>query len=524
MSNRRGIERRPGGQDQQEVFSTDELDQEELDEKSGRPMPGTSSFVGDGRSRRGGETEGIYFASVTALVPVRKQLENYQANLANSRGQDESRDVPIYTNWILERSEVDANGNALGFNTLAEGRRRRGRGDESSSRSFRMGDRNSETMHHDFRHPLLTSDVPPVEVRDPDRLFVHDKIASLSEKQYQKEKAQKASRRRRRDGRGDQRQDYGSDRARIGDSRFGELREQQFSDRQLPMEDGRSSSGREMGRESVPQTGLRSTMPLDEAPEFYMFRYVDRSVEVGRTYRYRLQLYLDDPNNSRYNKPSPETLEPAVAERVMSANSSSRATDFSAESPPVKILPGQQVLLAKANPAPQTVIRETGQSFQKPGAFPSAEVMALIFDATRSTSIPGTVQVSPGAAVCFNADAEIPLWSRSWLKKEKNFKFRTDFDVLDVRGGDEVDKIKVITKPGEMLVRDPQGRIKVIRELADQELVAEYTFAKEEPASRREGGLDGGRGGDARDGRFEGGGREGGRGARSRGREGSSPR
>ncbi len=510
-STSRGGPDRPGAQEP-DIFSTGNLDDEEVDEKSGRPMPG-SGMVGDRRGR-GGETEGIYFASVTALVPVRQQLENYQSNLANSRGQDESRDVPIYTNWILERSEVDSSGNDLGYEQIAEGRARRGRRDGSDSMDRVMSrDGTPEAVHPQFRHPLLTQSVPHVEVRDPNRLFVHDRIVALSQKAYQKERERRDARRR---GRGSRRgRQLDGDRQGSGIYRddSGMDRMDPYMDSQGPGEVSRYQ-GRGQGTEQAPDTGLKAGMPLDKAPEYYMFRYVDRNVEVGRTYRYRLQLVLDDPNNSRYNKPSPETLEPAVAARVIGSQSTNRETQFSAESAAVEILPGQQLLLAKTNPVPRTIIRERQQSFPRPGSYPTAEVMALIFDASRSTDIPGTAQVSPGAAVCFAADTEIPLWDRSWLKKEKDFEFRTDFEVLDIRGGEEAEKSKLITKPGEALVRDPAGRITVIRELNDEELIAKYTFPKEEP-ERREGGLDDGRGG----GRSDGTGREGGRNPRGRGRD-----
>ena len=183
-SNRGRVGRGPG--EDQDVFTTEDLDKQELDPDSGRPMPG-SSLVGDARGRSSGETEGIYFASVTALVPVRKQLENYQANLANSRGHNDARDVPIYTDWVLQRSEVDASGNAIEFKPLAEGRSRRNRSNGPANRSFRM-DEAPEAVHPDFRHPLLTNDPPEVDVRDRNHLFVHDRIVALSEKQYQKDR------------------------------------------------------------------------------------------------------------------------------------------------------------------------------------------------------------------------------------------------------------------------------------------------------------------------------------------------
>ncbi len=254
-----------------------------------------------------------------------------------------------------------------------------------------------------------------------------------------------------------------------------------------------------------------------------MFRYVDMDVEVGRTYRYRLQLILDDPNNSSMGGPSQATLEPSVIARTQAAKESKeRLTEFSEESAPVLIRRGQTIALAKATPAPTTLLRDTKQSFQRPLTYPTADIMALIFDAPRGTEIPGLATVTPGAAVSFESEVEVPIWNKNILRKEKH-EFHTDFDVLDIRGGDEA-SVKSITKPGQILVFDRSGQISVIDELETDDLIDKFTFAKEDMDNRREGGMGMEEGNRREGGRMEGGRREGGRNRRPRDESARAPR
>ena len=280
---------------------------------------------------------------------------------------------------------------------------------------------------------------------------------------------------------------------RRGDPGFDRMGGQNYPEAQMPMEG--QSGGRGKG---CYQSQRRDSAPacLSIEPRSFtcfvtsiVMSKLAKHIAIGCNLSWTIQIIRD--SISRLPRPWSRPWR-----RVSSAlDQQTEPRNSAHESPPVEILPGQQLLLAQTSPAPRTTVRETGQSFQKPGTFPSAKVMALIFDAPRSTDIPGSVELSPGGAVCFTEDTEIPLWNRSWLKEEKNFKFRTDFDVLDVRGGDVAGKVKLITKPGEILVRDPAGRIKVLRELDDLDLVAKYSFPKEEPGGRGEGGLDTGRAG-----------------------------
>ena len=83
-----------------------------VDDPDTRPIPQTgntniASRESPGRGgSMGGTKQGKYFVAVTALIPYRQQLQEFNDHLGNSRGYDPSRDMPNYFNWILYRSEV----------------------------------------------------------------------------------------------------------------------------------------------------------------------------------------------------------------------------------------------------------------------------------------------------------------------------------------------------------------------------------------------------------------------------------
>ena len=74
-----------------------------------RPIPDRGGFR-EGGSRRGygasGKAEGVYFVSVTGLIPYRRQVEEYNRCFQNSVGYNPQRDMPNYLDFRLYRAEV----------------------------------------------------------------------------------------------------------------------------------------------------------------------------------------------------------------------------------------------------------------------------------------------------------------------------------------------------------------------------------------------------------------------------------
>ena len=512
-------EGRSGGpiQEEEPDFGAAQPDFDEIGDGV-RPIP-NQAFGGErSRNRRTDSGEGVYFVSITGLVPVRRQLEEYQNRLLNLRGHDPGRDAPTYVNWLLQRATVSKDGETGRFRRVAVYSKLEGK-DRFVGReaSFSMGQEGADNFDQVFSYPVLATRVPNIEVRNPEELFIHDRIAELTIEEQEK-KAQM--------------RDRGSDDPTTGDGEDGiwgdpqagpDGRERRFESDYRP--DGGEARPREGGSNFFRQGQIRGDTPLEDAPEYYMFRYVDTKVAPGQRYKYRLKLIIEDPNAPNDgNAPQPETMEASVADRLSRTKVPPNRTffgrvgDYSAESPIVRVRPGQTVLAGEVRPASSLVVRDTGQLFSKPGADSVAKLLALKFDAKRAVDIPGEVVVRPGSVVDFRKEVEVPLYTLGVLKKEKHhFQFETV--VLDIRGGDEA-KLDFLSRPGEVLVWDESGGISVLNQLEDAALYASNTFPEEERSRRDEGRTEGGDG--RREGaRGEGGRREGDRReGRSRRREG----
>ena len=497
--------------EQQEEYDLDDPNVEQLPGNTGGRVTGERSR--SGRSNTD-EAEGVYYCSVTGLVPFREQLRLYQDALLNSKGRNPLRDVPTYINWSLERAQQNRQGDFGEFQEIARGLDVNeggdsNRGGEGRARAFMNNDEGGDDFHPNFRNPMLTSALPSVETLDPKRAFVHDRIHLLTEQEYAKESEQV------------------SDVPTEDENQNPGLLEQTSSSQSSPgmrgipgrpfgegdrsYNEGRPREGQgRRGFEGRGQaTEFSGDMPLEDAPEYLMFRYVDLDVVPGRTYRYRLALVVDDPNNSRMGSPSADALEGQVAERLSDPNVreyKARLTDFSEASRPVRVLTGQNLLMGQVEPVPKSVIRDSGLVYARPGAEVTAKVVALKFDAERALDIPSEETVRPGSTVGFKKELWVPIWGQGVMVKEpQDFKF--DSVVLDIRGGNKPSK-DVLAQPGEMLVWDESGRVRILSETDDPD---EYARNVLKPAKRRrgregDGEAEGRRGGEG--GRGEGGGGE----------------
>ena len=132
-----------------------------------------------------------------------------------------------------------------------------------------------------------------------------------------------------------------------------------------------------------------------------MFRYIDLDVVPGRTYQYKVVLWMEDPNDPDQRgslPPRPKSLDPEVRKRVFAKNSEKaiaklkrkdesvvnfyyRMTEASEPSEPVTVTYGRRIILGTAT-SPR--IKKSG--FTKATDEPKAEMMALEFDRENATN------------------------------------------------------------------------------------------------------------------------------------------
>jgi hypothetical protein len=482
-----------------------------LEDRTIRIDPNRQSEGGGGMGT--GQYEGIYFVAVTALVPFREQLKAYQSSLMHAPGYDPRRDTPRYVNWTLERTEATAGEAEPKWKVIAsfaEQAMRDGRpGPGGDQDRFRPSNRSDdEALDPIFTHEVLTSAVPPLVVmRNESYLMVHDKIRELSEL----EQAKRKERESRAQGPGRGGPEFNQRTSRFEGSRD--------AGPDMGGPDGDLGSRGQWGRSDP--NDVSGNLNPDEVPEFKMFRYVDRDVEPGKSYQYRLALVLEDPNNpSRGTPPPNSTLDPVVIQRVVTSRPPGRpaegderermanpeerdggppdrsrrwrrggwrlfgrTTAFSEESPVVQVRDGYELLAGVVTPTRVSLLRGTELALTKEE--PSARLMVLEFDQKRARDIPCEFEVFRGSVANCTRTVEARIPGTQYLEELADHCFMSDALVLDIRGGSPADN-EQLPEPGEILVWNSHGQFQVLNELEDAEEYERFVFEPAEEVTPRD--------------------------------------
>jgi uncharacterized membrane protein YgcG len=254
--------------------------------------------------------------------------------------------------------------------------------------------------------------------------------------------------------------------------------------------------------------------------EFYLFRFFDFDVAPGKKYKYRVRLFLFDPNDGM---PRRYLAAEAVVRRAALKTKTAkklRPTDWSEPSATVGIpLPGQ-VLASVVKPAATTVhnsepsAKLTVKSFRaqlgtvwaKDSSYASEAIEAVV----QADFLRGMVcnLVNRGDSWVIGADR------RELYKAKKGFPLNANIMLVDMAGGEKLAGASAMDVPCEVLLMDLSGRLYVRSQLEDAEEVALYEELLADPRDRRDRGGRGGYGGEGGDrgGYGRGGGRGGGRG------------
>ena len=524
-----------------------------------------SGFSGSAASNRsgygdagaaGGETVGKFFVVVTGLVPYRQQLESYLTSLADSSGYDPQRDMPYYDNWFLERTQV-IDGKEVKWTRIAH-KNSALRNLENYARSSGSADPTpARYQDRTLTLPLVPIGLPKEEY---EQLMRHDAIPS----QEQEMEALAAEENPEEEvdtsedasifgggstaGAAGDRGGYG-DEGYGGGSNFASSRGG-YGDEGYGGDGGGGGYGAEgYGGEGGAGVAVGQRPDPIDFPEFKMFRYIDFNVTAGASYKYRVKLWIEDPNDPdlRGGKipPPASALDPVVKTRLtakaplndamIQAGIKSRywlETPVSEASTVAKVGTGRTLLAGVVEPV------ELKGGLPKPGEEASATIMALQFleNGIRSSrgetlfkgrTVPAKLKVRRGSAVNLTMDVEVPIWEQGKLVKQEDQKLQFNAAVVDLQGGTPLG-IGGLTAPSDILVFQ-DGRLAVLNEFDNPEELARYDFppeesefSEEEAGGRLGEGRDGGRarGGRSRGGRSRGGRSRGGRGGEGYGDEG----
>ncbi|MDR2346275.1 MAG: hypothetical protein LBE18_09440 [Planctomycetaceae bacterium] len=290
----------------------------------------------------GGKTQiGERWAVITGLIPIQKQRDFYVQAYAASVRPTPDQDTPRYMSYVLERAEItpDQNENNLKWNKIEAF-------DEIRKVLNKWNGIASEPVDPDFLAPYhyvgagslwMACPLPPT-LKPFGKEVTQNSIPLVSETSAERQRKS---------------QEY--------DKRLQQELEQTSTDSDFRNKSpfGGTSTTRP---DNIPRTTTEN-IPIEEQRiiENFLFRYIDYSVQPGKTYRYRVKLTLANPNFG---------MSEGDVVNIDLTKDPYLDTDFSNASNKVTIPPDSRILARTIYPPSQ----------KTPWLEPAANVLAVYFD------------------------------------------------------------------------------------------------------------------------------------------------
>lgn len=445
--------------------------------RADRAGPGMAPPAGRrGRGRGGMQLSGderidvVSFAAVTALVPVSDQVKLYLDTFENARGYDATRDLPQWLGYYIQRAEVTSGGDVQWQPVKIEDRSRATRGRQynfvnsavilnATADWISQGEGLADNRYIDEN---LTFPLPPIIGQSFGREVVHSTVPLQAETDALMEE--------------EQNQDY---REAVPDPEAlleGGERPRRGGQRMRGMED----MGRRGGARGMSSRGGRGGRGggYERSMDHLMLRFFDFGVEPGKRYRYRVRLVMQDPNAE--SQVDSDYLKREVKQRVESARSESRLTEWSEPSKIISVPDAGEVMVAGVDPPPRN----------SPNGEPQVNLLVKSFDvdeANRAVQAEDILTFHRGSVIN-RTEEDVMINKGGRMEEVEEFTFRTNATLLDIYGGQDVNR--ETTTPGRVLIMDASGKLHVRDELSAFEEVQRVKAANEEPrrnSGRRDG-------------------------------------
>ena len=436
-------------------------------------IPGHKGNLGD-------EAIGHRFVVLTGVVSLAEQQRIYDDAFMNANAYDESRDVVRYVWHYVQRQEVDGNGQPVGEWTNL-GRKALLRESEKWAGSPQ------ELTYEAHVDNILTFMPFPLMMRDGDAMLSHPEVSTIMEMERLWEEEAVAAANEVQSEVGDEGPDDTLDGAGAGRARGGAGR--RFGAAPRMGGRGRGMLGIGMGgpggerRRPVPRGGAEEVVA-----DVLLFRFYDLNLEPGKSYRYRVQLTLEDPNNP-YDldmRPPRGALDKDVVERIDGLAQPTqtrrgvyyRRSDWSEPSAPATIPVDHQLLASTPKAEKMLTMHGTKVQFPSPTSEESScSVMALVWDNAQAMDVAGEMKVFRGSVVDFAQPVEVLQPTKREYMDIEDYKFETGMLVADLRGGERLPgraSQNATTAPSELMLIDASGNISVINEVDDYTTYAQY--------------------------------------------------
>ena len=244
-------------------------------------------------------------------------------------------------------------------------------------------------------------------------------------------------------------------------------------------------------------------------PKFKLVRFTDTQVQRGRKYRYRIRVYLNDPNHpDNVSMMSPSDR--LVAWRRAKTHQGARRcrcekAEGHADRPArphelgyVSLERAQRDRRAAAARARAggegqiaTAAKNQDRHPRRGGANDraDAEALAVVFDPAKIADVPAqNNKVVRGSVLNFVEDTKVIHPVTKEIIDLAKYNVTTDALVADMMGGETIKTVSTgsttaihpLTEIGEMLVVDSQGNLHVQNEAQDVELLRRFSVPKEE--------------------------------------------
>ena len=266
------------------------------------------------------------------------------------------------------------------------------------------------------------------------------------------------------------------------------------------------------GYPGMPGFGAGASAVAAFVPEVKLIRFYDfhdpknaNSPQPGRRYVYRVQAVLVDPNYPREESQQPawRYLAAETFERVQKLLNEDKAagkgrssylyTPWSAPSSVVALPPKAWTVAGPIDPAKYVELGQPPVIAERDSA--QSHLVAVQWDDRRAIDVPAPLDGVRGAVAYRKLNAEVVNPVDLSVKQLPDAVVDAGVVVVDIAGGQELAvsrKADPLDAPGEMLIFDGNGGLKVLDDLDDFNRYRMYTFADdieaaEEAASKPSG-------------------------------------
>lgn len=238
--------------------------------------------------------------------------------------------------------------------------------------------------------------------------------------------------------------------------------------------------------------------------KYKLIRFVDQTVEQGRQYRYRVKVYVEDPNypSDLYEIPSlaglhddakvrVRDLEAKDAKSKTGRKSTALSSEYSPASDVVTLPPAEWFYAGKVEPESTGPLAGGGGMKYLTFKTQTATALVVVQDDKKAVDVPAKWELYKGSAINFTLpEVEVIHPAFGDKRKIEKYSFQTNAVVADMRGGEEIPIVTgahnyPLKAPGEILFVDSAGHMHVQDEVDDIEYFHRFIGPEEDESTKK---------------------------------------